>query len=132
MNVSELKFVSGGVLADCDECRAHYGIADDCETCGGSGEYECPKCLGVGCEFCEGNGLAECDDCNQGDNQEIEDFRRAIDGGTQSNEITFSHGDCEACDSGLSGKRYIVHGRDEHGAIIHAEVCEDCYLALVS
>lgn len=41
-------------------------LGEECEYCGGSGEYECPECYGSGeveCSDCSGSGREECSEC---------------------------------------------------------------------
>lgn len=45
---------------------------------------------------------------------------------TCPDEGWFSRQPCDSCGTKYAGNRYAAHGFDEHGGIIHLDVCADC------
>ena len=50
-----------------------------------------------------------------------------------NNEPFFSWSSCENCNDHLGGNRYAVIYRETlYGEILHADICEDCFIGLCS
>lgn len=77
------------------------------------------------CPGCGECGLSECDsDTSEG--------QHALD---VASEGHFSWSACDACRGPLGGDRYPAHARmpeEDGGALIHLDVCADCYYFLAN
>ena len=72
-----------------------------------------------------------CDECRRLYGYDtLAELAAAIESGECIDEGSFSWGGCDDCDTGEGGNRYIAHGRDKDGAILHFDVCEDCMFAI--
>lgn len=75
---------------------------EECEYCGGSGEYECGECYGSGeitCHNCEGSGEIECENCSGSGKDGEEECSDCS--GSGEKECNFCGGsgeeDCDEC-----------------------------------
>jgi hypothetical protein len=67
-----------------------------------------------------------CEECARDLDLTMDELREAWEDGLVD-ESSFSWSPCEACGSTLGGNRYVTHGRDGDAALVHLEICYDCF-----
>lgn len=74
--------------------------------------------------------LGACPGCADCGLEDLRDMNDDVERYEAASEPYFSWTWCDACDSHLGGDRHPAHMRDEDGALVHLNVCSDCFNVL--
>lgn len=74
--------------------------------------------------------LGSCEQCRSDYGiDDAAEFDRMVMDEELYDEGSFSYHDCELCGSDKGGDRYAAHDIDEHGDLVHYEICRACVMA---
>lgn len=80
-----------------------------------------------GLDFISTGPAPGCEDCGLAD---LEDANDDLDRFESAATPFFSWSRCDACGTTLGGNREYAHARNEHGELVHFEVCTDCVMRI--
>jgi len=71
-----------------------------------------------------------CKECASIFDVSIKELNEGIKSGNLFDNGSFSWSSCDDCNMSLGSDRYIAHGIDNEGNLIHFSVCIDCLMEL--